>query len=187
VKFERYDDAALPEIRALLSQVYAEVYADQLADPFFSLATFEKRLTGQASVGGWECVVAWDGDHAAGYAYGATLPPATGWWRKTIPELPPEDAHETGSRTIAVFEVMVRAGWRGTGLAERIHEELLAARHEERATLLVEDTHPKVLALYASWGYRRIGDQRPFPEAPLYAVMVRDLATGCDSLGNHRG
>ncbi|MGC0415031.1 N-acetyltransferase family protein [Embleya sp. AB8] len=176
MRFERYGEAVLPEIRGVLSQVYAEIYAEQLDDPFFSVAGFERRLAGQVSVGGWECVVAWDGEQVAGYAYGATLPASTGWWRKTAPALSPEDAHETGSRTVAVFEVMVREGWRGTGLAERVHEELVTARPEERATLLVEDTHPKVLALYESWGYRRIGNQRPFRDAPLYAVMVRDLA-----------
>jgi GNAT superfamily N-acetyltransferase len=76
---------------------------------------------------------------------------------------------------LALFEIMVRDPWRGTGLAHRIHEELLAGRDEERATLLVEPEHPNVKALYEEWGYQHIGDQQPFPDAPLYATMVRQL------------
>ncbi|WP_367137714.1 MULTISPECIES: hypothetical protein [Streptomyces] len=70
---------------------------------------------------------------------------------------------------------MVRRPWRGTGTAQRIHEELLSGRPEQRVTLLVDPAHPKVKALYERWGYRYIGDQRPFPDAPVYATMVRAL------------
>ncbi|GAA1419535.1 hypothetical protein GCM10009601_16530 [Streptomyces thermospinosisporus] len=61
---------------------------------------------------------------------------------------------------------------RGAGAA------LLAGRPEERVTLLVEPAHAKVKALYESWGYRNAGDQRPFPDAPVYATMVRPLTAG---------
>ena len=42
-------------------------------------------------------------------------------------------------------------------------------------TLLVEPNHPKVKALYEKWGYVHIGDQQPFPDAPVYATMLRPL------------
>ncbi|ARZ67960.1 hypothetical protein SMD11_2309 [Streptomyces albireticuli] len=89
--------------------------------------------------------------------------------------LPEEDRAEDGARTLALFELMVRHPWRGTGVAQRIHEELLTGRPEERVTLLVEPTHVKVKALYERWGYEDIGDQRPFPDAPVYATMLRTL------------
>jgi GNAT superfamily N-acetyltransferase len=89
--------------------------------------------------------------------------------------LPEDFTEETGERTLALFEIMVRAPWRGTGVAHRIHEELLSERREERVTLLVDPTHAGVKRLYESWGYVRIGDQKPFPDSPLYATMVREL------------
>ncbi len=43
------------------------------------------------------------------------------------------------------------------------------------STLLVDPTHVGVKRLYESWGYEHIGDQKPFPDLPLYATMVREL------------
>ncbi|MEU2655941.1 hypothetical protein ABZ615_11490 [Streptomyces sp. NPDC007325] len=43
-------------------------------------------------------------------------------------------------------------------------------------TLLVEPTHAKVKALYEGWGYVNIGDQKPFPDPPVYTTMARPLS-----------
>jgi GNAT superfamily N-acetyltransferase len=98
--------------------------------------------------------------------------------------VPAAEIAETGRRTFALNELMVRAPWRGTGAARAIHEALLADRTEERATLLVDPTHPRVLALYERWGYRALSDLRPaWPNAPLLTVMLRDPISG----GRERG
>ncbi|GLV98552.1 GNAT family N-acetyltransferase [Streptomyces lavendulae] len=176
ITLHRYGTAQLPAIRPTLVGVYAEVYEKEIGeDPFFSVDRFEGRLTGHASRPSWEAVAAFDGGEAAGYAYAATLPENTAWWAHMLEPLPADQVAEDGTRTLALFEIMVREPWRGTGLARRIHEELLAGRTEERVTLLVEPGHPKVRALYESWGYEHIGDQQPFPDAPVYATMLRRL------------
>ncbi|RPK36348.1 hypothetical protein EES37_27120 [Streptomyces sp. ADI91-18] len=179
ITLHRYATDQLPTIRPTLVGVYAEVYEKEIGeDPFFSVDRFEGRLTGHSSRPSWEAVVAYDGGEAAGYAYAATLPQNTGWWAHMLQPLPEADTTEDGTRTLALFEIMVRAPWRGTGLAHRIHEELLASRTEERVTLLVEPGHPKVKTLYEGWGYQHIGDQQPFPDAPVYTTMLRALR--CD-------
>ncbi|MGK5627937.1 hypothetical protein [Streptomyces sp. URMC 123] len=44
-------------------------------------------------------------------------------------------------------------------------------------TLLVDQSHPKVHALYRSWGWTTLGDLRPhIPNAPLFHAMLRELA-----------
>lgn len=177
MKFEHYREADLSQVRDLLLDVYAEIYRDRLDDPFFSVDSFAERLGRQVSVGGWEAVVAWDGTDAVGYAYGASLPSGSRWWRTTVPPLSEAYTAEDGKRTLAVFEVMVRERWRGGGVSEDLHTELMAARNEERATLLVEEGHPRVKALYEGWGYEQIGVQQPFPAAPVYAVMVKALGS----------
>ncbi|MFG2227651.1 acetyltransferase [Streptomyces sp. NPDC048644] len=63
----------------------------------------------------------------------------------------------------------------GTGEAARIHEALPDGRPEDRATLLVDATHGAVQRRYEEWGYRCIGDQQPFADAPVYSMLVRDL------------
>ncbi|RKN76310.1 GNAT family N-acetyltransferase [Streptomyces klenkii] len=175
VRLTRYAADDLPSVRQTLVATYAEVYADQLSNPFFSVERFEERLAGHASRPGWGAVVGYVEGRAVGYAYASPLPPGTRWWAGMLQPLPEADSEEDGKRTLALFELMVRRPWRGTGAAQRIHEELLSGRPEQRVTLLVDPAHAKVKALYERWGYRYIGDQRPFPDAPVYATMLRAL------------
>lgn len=176
VILRRYGLDEVDEVRPTLAELYAEVYADRLSDPFFSMERFQERFDGHISRPGWEAVVGYDAGQAIGYAYGSPLPEQSRWWAGMLNPLPDEETDETGSRrTFALFELMVRAPWRKTGSSHRIHEELMTGRPEERVTLLVEPTHPKVKALYEQWGYENVGDQQPFPDAPVYATMVRRL------------
>ncbi|MEH0578445.1 GNAT family N-acetyltransferase [Streptomyces sp. B21-108] len=123
------------------------------------------------------CVLAYDREQPVGYAYGAPLSPTTTWWTKVTPTLPDAFVVETGSRTFALSELMVRTPWRGTGAARRIHDELLSSRREERATLLVHKDHTKVRALYESWGYDLLGEAVPFEGAPRLCAMVLPLTS----------
>jgi hypothetical protein len=77
--------------------------------------------------------------------------------------------------TFGLCEIMVRTPWRKKGYARGIHDELMRQRTEARASLLVDHEHPKVRDLYGAWGYRKVGETRPFPDSPLYDAMVLDL------------
>ncbi|TQE28087.1 acetyltransferase [Streptomyces ipomoeae] len=61
------------------------------------------------------------------------------------------------------------------GISERLQEALLKERTEDLAVPLVDVTHPKVQALYESWGYAEVGERQPFADSPVYAVMVKEL------------
>ncbi|MFK4070432.1 GNAT family N-acetyltransferase [Streptomyces sp. NPDC029674] len=90
--------------------------------------------------------------------------------------MPADVVAETGTRTYALSELMVREPWRKTGTARRLHDALLNTRTEERAMLLVNQSHPKVHALYESWGWQTLGDLRPhIPDAPLFHAMLLPL------------
>jgi hypothetical protein len=172
IRAERY-----PEVRQLLLDVYAEIYAAE-DEAFHDISRFAERADVYAALEGWEAVIGRTSDgEVTGYAFGATLPPASGWWRSAATPLPDDFTREDGRRTLAVFEVMVRAPWRGTGEAKRLHEALLADRPECRATLLVDASHDSVRRRYEEWGYAAVGDQRPFDDAPVYTMMVRALPT----------
>lgn len=172
---QRYDQRREEDVHGLLIEVYAEVYADVLDDPFFSLERFEQRLQSHASSGGWEAVIGYEGEEPVGYAYGSPLSPSTRWWLKAEPPLNDDFVGETGDRTLALFEIMVRRPWRGKGVARLIHDELLRLRSEQRVTLLVEQDHPRVRALYERWGYQRVAEVKPFPDAPGYDLMYRPV------------
>ncbi|MFI1013303.1 GNAT family N-acetyltransferase [Streptomyces sp. NPDC020965] len=161
-----HDD--LPTIRQTLIDVHADAYADQMDDPF--VQRFPWFVDHWGGNPGFSCVIGYDGGEPVGYAYGAPATPGREWWRGHL-EVTPEQ-----SSTFSVSELMVRPKWRKTGASQRLHEALLADRDERLAVLTVDTTHPRVQALYESWHYRKIGEQQPFPDSPLFSVMLRHLA-----------
>ncbi|KUF13347.1 GNAT family N-acetyltransferase [Streptomyces silvensis] len=167
----RYGHAQATEIRDLLLDVHDEVY-EGTDDPLAPRDVFARFVDSWSGKEGFACVVAHARAEPVGYAYGAPLGPATTWWGKVEPALHTEFMAETGTRTFALSELMVRSPWRGTGASRLIHDELLRGRPEERVTLLVHKEHAKVRALYESWGYTSVGEAQPFVGAPLLCTMV---------------
>lgn len=169
------------EVRRLLLDIHAEVRGDfgLMSAPFYHVDRFNERLTGYASRPGWEAVIGYQEHTPVGYAFAVPLGENTGWWSAMRDPLPEEYVRETGTRTLALNEILVREPWRGAhgaGAARRIHEELLSGRTEERVTLLVNPQRAdgRLKAVYESWGYKEIGQQQPFPDSPVFAAMMRD-------------
>ncbi|KUN82244.1 GNAT family N-acetyltransferase [Streptomyces griseoruber] len=163
-------------IRELLLDIHDEVYAGS-DDPLAGRDAFARFVDHWSANKSFACVLARDPEQRpVGYAYGAPLSPSTTWWTKVSPPLPASFVTETGTRTFALSELMIRMPWRGTGAARRIHDELLASRGEQRATLLVHKDHVKVVALYETWGYTLVGEAVPFEGAPQLCAMVLPLA-----------
>jgi GNAT superfamily N-acetyltransferase len=164
----------LPQIRPVLVDVYGEVYGHNAAqDPFHSVERFEERLSGHASGSSWACVIGDINGETVGYAYGRL--DSTREWREVLNPTEP-DVREYGEQgTFGLCEIMVRTPWRGKGIARGIHDELMRLRTEARSSLLVDNDHPKVRALYQSWGYRKVGQMQPFDDSPRYDAMVLSL------------
>ncbi|MFJ5104877.1 GNAT family N-acetyltransferase [Streptomyces sp. NPDC088554] len=162
-----YTHEDLPRIRQTLLDVHADAYANAMDSPFNQrFAWFVDHWGGHA---GFACVMGYDGDEPVGYAYGAPAADGREWWRGHADPAP------ENTRTFAVSELMVRPRWRGTGTSVQLHHTLLAHRDEDLAVLTVDTEHPRVRALYESWGYRKVGESRPFPDSPLFAVMLAAL------------
>ncbi|AJC62099.1 putative acetyltransferase (plasmid) [Streptomyces sp. 769] len=118
---------------------------------------------------GFACVIGYDDREPVGFAYGAPAAEGHEWWRESIDPAPADP------RTFALSELMVRPTWRKTGASELLHHALVEQRPEALAVLLVDSEHPKVQRLYEAWQYKKVGEQRPFPDSPNFAVMLRDL------------
>lgn len=176
LSYQHLSGPELSSVEPILLDVYAEIYTAVLTEPFSSDAAFYRRLCGYASRPGWDCVLASQEGQPVGYAFGHPLAPDAGWWRGLLTTVPSDDLQETGHRTFALNEIMVRAPWRGSNVARSIHDELLRARPEERATLLVAQTHPKVRHRYEQWGYTWLAAIRPdVPHAPVFDALVLPL------------
>lgn len=169
IDLRHYTYGRLPQgFKQLLIDVHADCYADAMDDEFNQ--RFPWFADHWSSMDGFTCVVAFEGEEPTGFAYGAPLQPGREWWRDTAFE--PNNGY---TATYAVSEVMVRPKWRKQGIADRLHTALLDKRSEDLAVLLVDVTHPKVQTLYESWGYQKVGEQQPFADSPVYAVMVKIL------------
>lgn len=176
LRYQRVDRAHLDDVRDLLVALYAEVYADRIDHPFWTIDQFNHRLDSQTTAPNWEAVIGHHDQQPIGYIYGATAGPDGKWWNGVHIDVDdPDLTTETGARTLTVFELMARTPWRGTGAAHAIHEELIRPRAEERVTLAVERDHPRVRAMYERWGYTYVGWDKPTPDAPTLDIMMRDL------------
>jgi ribosomal protein S18 acetylase RimI-like enzyme len=172
---EHADAQGLYQKRQPILGVYAEVYADRLDDPFFSLPRYWERLERYASRDGFSLVSGHLDDELIGYALGFTLPAGSRWWSGLCTDVDPRLLVEDGQRTFGLAEIMVREGWRRRGYARALHDVLLSGRQEERATLLVRPDNLAARAAYLAWGWHKLGELQPFDDAPVYDAMVREL------------
>lgn len=163
------------DYRDELIEVYEEVYAEQLDDPFFSSERYWSRLMAYAARDGFRAVAAEVDTTLVGYALGYTLPAESRWWQGLRSDLDAKTLVETGTRTFALNEIMVRKTWRRRGIARQLHNALLEGASEERATLLVLPDNTAAQAAYRSWGWQRVGELQPFDDAPVYDSMILEL------------
>ena len=170
-----YDSTGFHEQREDVLSLYSEVYSDQLDDPFYSLPRYWERLSAYATRDGFCFATGRLGGELICYALGYPLPAGSGWWRGLRGEVDQALITETGTRTFAGNEIMVRSPWRRLGYARALHDAILHSRSEERATLLVRPDNTAARAAYLSWGWYKIGELQPFDDAPIFDAMILDL------------
>ncbi|MEE4495123.1 GNAT family N-acetyltransferase [Streptomyces sp. BE230] len=162
----------LDAARGDLLDVYAEARAPLLHLANYAISSFGERLDRHGSEAGFQAVLAYEGEHPVGYAYGNRIEDGDRYWQRTSPA--PSEQY-TAQPALALKEIGVSPHWRGMGVARRIHDTLLAARDERYVTLMVNEAADdgKVQALYQTWGYMTIGYSQPSPASPRLAVMIR--------------
>ncbi|MER6380741.1 GNAT family N-acetyltransferase [Streptomyces sp. NPDC001127] len=166
---KHYGQEDAKDIRTMLLDIHDAVY-EGMSGTFDSRERFAQFVDGWSGRDGWVCVIGFDEGEPVGYAYGAPFSPG-GWWRgsERPVALGPEE------RAFALSELMVMPRWRKTGSSLKLHEALLSGRDEEAVTLFVDVSHPKVVALYESWGYEKVDQSKPYDDSPTYAVMLKRL------------
>ncbi|WP_069626391.1 GNAT family N-acetyltransferase [Streptomyces niveus] len=167
IEIRRYTHTHLPLIRQTLLDLHSSAYAQELDDEFNQ--RFPWFVDHWGSHPGFSCVIGHSGGGPVGFAYGAPATEGREWWREHVVPAPAK------ARTYSFSELAVHPAWRKTGAAALLSKALLETREEDLAVLLVDTRHPKVQALYESWGYRKVGERQPFPDSPLFAVMFTEL------------
>ncbi len=156
-----------------LKALHAEVYADPPYGRNDDAALFADRFRVQRRQPGFVLAEARHGGYLVGYAAGMPLRPSSSWWRNLTIPLPEEITTEHPGRTFALVELLVRASWRRQGIAQALHDLILANRPEERATLTVLPAATPAQNAFRKWGWRKVARTRdPGGGSPVYDVLV---------------
>lgn len=177
IAVEALDGKAAAQAEQDFTSVYAEAFAeppynetaDDVADTFRRFRSQTRKPTFRGALARTA-----DGE-PIGMAFGYPLGANTGWWGHLIEPVSAEMQREDGQRTFGLMEMAVRAPWRRHGVARRLHDALLAGGHEERVLLNVHPASEAAYATYLSWGYRRVGEARPWAGADLHDVLLLQL------------
>ncbi|MFF1686164.1 MULTISPECIES: GNAT family N-acetyltransferase [unclassified Streptomyces] len=179
ITVERMDGSAAAQAVDAFRLVYADVFAEpphnEAAD---DVSAAFRRFRSQTCKRTFRGAVAHtEDDEPVGMAYGYPVEPDTGWWDELTEPVPDDMRREDGHRTFGLMELAVRGPWRGQGVARRLHETLLDGIEAERVLLNVHPDSKAASAAYQAWGYRKIGEARPWEGPDLYDVMLLDLRT----------
>lgn len=174
---ERLDGQAALQAEDAFRLVYAKVFAEPpYRETDKDVAATFRRFRSQTRKPGFVAALArTEQGETVGMAYGYPLPPDTGWWDELTEPVADDIRREDGHRTFGLMELAVRAPWRQKGIARRLHETLLGRVTAERMLLNVHPESAAASAAYRSWGYRKIGEARPWQGADLHDVMLLEL------------
>lgn len=179
IAFRVLDGGQAAEHAAELQALHAEVYSGPPYRRDDDAALFADRFRVQRRQPGFVLAEARHGGYLVGYAAGMPLRPSTSWWRDLTAPLPDEVTAEHPGRTFALTELLVRAPWRRQGIAQALHDLMLADRREERATLIVLPAAIPAQNAFRKWGWRKVARTRDAgPGSPASDVLVTGLPAG---------
>ncbi|MFE5948598.1 GNAT family N-acetyltransferase [Streptomyces sp. NPDC056480] len=176
----------LEAVRGDLLDVYAEVRAPLLHLANYAVSAFGERLDRHGAEDGFQAVLAYEGGHPVGYAYGNQIENGDRYWQRMNPA--PSEQY-TARSAVALKEIGVRPAWRGTGVARRVHDGFLSSRDERYVTLMGNEAAGggKVHALHRSWGYEDLGHSQPSLASPRLTVMIRPTRQALQAGPSGRG
>jgi len=162
---ERFDE---------LVATYLDAYAG--AGPIYTEERYRRQLASHLKASGFALIAAEVRGTIVGYIYGHKETPQSRSWEGLQAPVPADLTWEDGDRSFALCELMVRKDWQRKGIAEALHDELLAGRPEQRATLYARPDNAPAQAAYRKWGWLKVAQVRPgWENAPVYDVLVRQL------------
>ncbi|MGW5116936.1 GNAT family N-acetyltransferase [Streptomyces noursei] len=190
VVVEGMDGSAAGRAEFAFRVIYGEAFAEPpYGETEDDVAAAFRRFPSQVRKPAFRAALArGEGGEPVGMAYGHLLAADTGWWDELTEPVPEEVRREDGRRTFGLMELAVRGPWRGQGVARRLHATLLDGIRAERVLLNVHPGSEAAAAAYRAWGYRKVGEARPWGTgADLHDVMLLDLGGSGGRSAHHGG
>lgn len=153
--FDRHTAADVPALLPSLCAVYADAYGVEASSE--KADAFRRRTLNAIERPGFDLFGATADDQLVGFAFGCALSAGTHWWDDLRPAPDPAFVTEDDARTFVLSEIEVRRAWQGSGVGRALHDRLLGARTEERATLATGPSADEARAIYEAWGWQRVG------------------------------
>jgi GNAT superfamily N-acetyltransferase len=176
LRITHHDGPQTLDLKDAVLSTYLAAAFDQQHDPWAGPEQFWERLTDlYAPSKDFGMAAGWIDGEMIGFAFGSVRDNDASTWAdvaKMLPDLPVPD----GSASIYIFrEFAVQPARQGKGYGHRLHDALLHSRPEPLAHLLVRTNNEAARRGYLKWGWRKISQLRPFPDAPLMEAMVLPL------------
>lgn len=178
--FRRHGAEGARAVSGTVARIHRDAYAERMVpgDLFSGQDAFMQRFDAYTVRPEFDMVIAYRDGEPVGQAWGWPLGRHSGdaWWLGLLEEPEPGFTREDGARTFALSEIMVGREWAGQGVGRALHDELLSARPEARAVLLVRPHNTTAYRAYTGWGWRKAGALRPnVPHAPDMDVLITPL------------
>jgi GNAT superfamily N-acetyltransferase len=171
-----HDAASSLALREDVLSIYAAAHSDQGHDPWAAPGRFWERLVDIYSrTRDFAMVTARTEGAVVGYAFGSPRDESGEIWQAVRSALPGLSRPDDSAPVYIFREFAVHPDWQRRGVGRVLHDALLSTRPEPLAHLLVRQDNARARAAYLSWGWRRIGRQRPFPDSQVFDAMVRTL------------
>jgi len=176
VRTEYYDAGGTLKLREPLMALYLRSHLDQQDNPWYSPGQFWDRLVRLYAPGrDFGLVAAWRNEVMVGYAFGSPSDKAHEVWEMASVALTDLGVPSTPEPIYVFREFAVDPDYQGEGYGRLLHDALLRTRPERLAYLLVRPDNTAARLAYQSWGWQKVGQTQPFPDAPVMDVMVRVL------------
>lgn len=175
LRITHHDGPATLQLKDALNGTYEAARLNQQHDPFFTPERAWARLVDlYAPSRDFGTVAGWIGEEMVGFAFGSVRDRSNTatMWANVAQALPDQQVPRDGADVYIFRELNVRPEHQGHGYGHRLHDALLNTRPEQLAHLLVRKDNENARRAYASWGWQRIGELRPFEDAPLMDEMV---------------
>jgi GNAT superfamily N-acetyltransferase len=173
LRITHHDGPQTLQLKAEVLGTYLDAHLDQQHDPWATPDRFWERLVDlYAPSKDFAMTAGWLGDDLIGYAFGSVREDGASIWAAVADALPDLVIPVPPTGVYIFREFAVRSAHQQHGYGHQIHDALLDSRSEQLAHLLVRTDNERARRAYLAWGWRKIGELRPFEDSPLMEQMV---------------